>query len=76
MLALMEVEMNSGLPKSHDVHRHAHAAREFANFIDGKRTMLETRPAVIAECCNPMPEKSAEFFYGLERNDVVVLKQK
>jgi hypothetical protein len=66
-------EMDSGLPESHDVHKHSHAAWELANFIDGKRTMLEIAHAVIAECGGPMPEKSAEFFYGLERNGVIEL---
>jgi aminopeptidase YwaD len=73
MVAQMAVEMNSGLPESHDVHKHTHAAWELANFIDGKRTMLEIAHAVIAECGGPMPEKSAEFFYGLEKNGVIEL---
>ena len=76
MVAQMAVEMNSGLPESHDVNKHAHAAWELANFIDGKRTMLEIAHAVIAECGGPMPEKSAEFFYGLEKNGVIELKKK
>lgn len=76
MVAQMAAEMNSGLPKSHDVNKHSHAARELANFIDGKRTMLEIAHAVIAECGGPMPEKSAEFFYGLEKNGVIELKKK
>ena len=73
MVAQMDVEMNSGLPESHDVHKHAHAAWELANFIDGKKTMLEIAHAVIAECGGPMPEKSSEFFYGLEKNGVIEL---
>ena len=76
MVAQMAVEMDSGLPESHDVNKHSHAAWELANFIDGKRTMLEIAHAVIAECGGPMPEKSAEFFYGLEKNDVIELKKK
>jgi hypothetical protein len=76
MVAQMAVKMNSGLPGSHDVNKHSHAAWELANFIDGKRTMLEIAHAVIAECGGPMPEKSAEFFYGLEKNGVIELKKK
>ena len=76
MVAQMAVKMNSGLPKSHDVNKHSHAAWELANFIDGKKTMLEIAHAVIAECGGPMPEKSAEFFYGLEKNGVIELKKK
>ena len=66
----------SGFPKSHDVNKHSHAAWELANFIEGKKTMLEITYAVIAECGGPMPEKSAEFFYGLEKNGVIKLKKK
>jgi hypothetical protein len=73
MVAQMDVEMDSGLPESHDVHKYAHAAWELANFIDGKRTILEIAHAVLAECGGPMPEKSAEFFYGLEKNGVIEL---
>jgi hypothetical protein len=73
MVAQMAVEMDSGLPESHDVNKHSHAAWELANFIDGKKTMLEIAYAVIAECGGPMPEKSAEFFYGLEKNGVIEL---
>jgi len=57
----------SGLPKSHDVNKHSHAAWELANFINGKKTMLEIAHAVIAEGSGPMPEKSAEFFYVLRK---------
>jgi hypothetical protein len=73
MVAQMAVEMNSGLPESHDVYEYAHAAWELANFIDGKKNMLEIAHAVIAECGGPMPKKSAEFFYGLEKNGVIEL---
>jgi hypothetical protein len=76
MVAQMAVNMDSGLPESHDVNKYVHAAWELANFIDGKRTMLEIAHAVLAECGGPMPEKSAEYFYGLEKNGVVELKQK
>ena len=76
MVAQMAVEMDSGLPKSHDVNKYSHAAWELANFIDGERTMLEIAHAVLAECGGPMPEKSAEFFYGLEKNGVIELKEK
>ncbi|MBW1821440.1 MAG: M28 family peptidase [Deltaproteobacteria bacterium] len=76
MVAQMAVKMNSGLPKSHDVNKHSYAAWELANFIDGKKTMLEIAHAVIAEFGGPMPEKSAEFFYGLEKNGVIELKKK
>jgi hypothetical protein len=76
MVAQMAVDMNHGLPESHDVHEYAHAAWELANFIDGKRTMLEIAHAVLAECGGPVPEKSAEFFYGLEKNGVIELKEK
>ncbi len=65
MVAQMAVKMDSGLPESHDVNKHSHAAWELANFIDGKKTMLEISHAVLAECGGPTPEKSAEFFYGL-----------
>jgi hypothetical protein len=44
-----------------------------ANFINGKRTMLEIAHAVMAECGGSLPEKSAEFFYGLEKNGVIEL---
>ncbi len=47
-----------------------------ANYIDGKKTMLEIAYAVIAEFGGPMPEKSAEFFYGLEKNGVIELIKK
>ncbi len=73
MVAQMDIEMNSGLPESHDVHKHSFAAWELENFIDGKKTMLEIAHAVLAECGGPMPEKSAEFFYGLEKNGVIEL---
>jgi hypothetical protein len=73
MVAQMGVEMDSGLPESHDVNEYLHAAWELANFIDGKKTMLEIAHAVIAECGGPMPEKAAEFFYGLEKNGVIEL---
>jgi len=73
MVAQMDVEMNSGLPESHEVHKHSFAAWELANFIDGKKTMLEIAHSVLAECGGPMPEKSAEFFYGLEKNGVIEL---
>jgi hypothetical protein len=76
MVAQMAVKMNSGLPKSHAVNKHSHAAWELANYIDGKKTMLEIAHAVIAEFGGPMPEKSAEFFYGLEKNGVIELKKK
>jgi len=76
MVAQMAVEMDSGLPESHDVNKYTHAAWELANFIDGKKTMLEIAHAVLAECGGPMPEKSAEFFYGLEKNGVIELKEK
>ncbi len=76
MVAQMAVKMDSGLPDSHDVNKHSHAAWELANFIDGKKTMLEIAHAVIAECGGPMPEKAAEFFYGLEKNGVIELKKK
>jgi hypothetical protein len=76
MLAQMAVEMNPGLPESHDIYKHSHAAWELANFIDGKKTMLEIAHAVLAECGGPMPDKSAEFFYGLEKNGVIELKAK
>ena len=76
MVAQMAVKMNSGLPESHDVNKHSHAAWELANFIDGKKTMLEIVYAVIAECGGPMPEKAAEFFYGLEKNGVIELQKK
>jgi hypothetical protein len=69
----MAVEMNSGLPESHDVYKYAHATWELANFINGKRTMLEIAHAVMAECGGSLPEKSAEFFYGLEKNGVIEL---
>ena len=72
----MAVEMNADLPDSHDVNKYSHAAWELANFIDGKRTMLEIAYAVIAECGGPMPEKSAEFFYGLEKNGMIELRKK
>jgi len=35
--------------------------------------MLEIAHAVLAECGGPLPEKSAEFFYGLEKNGVIVI---
>jgi hypothetical protein len=73
MVAQMAADMNSGLPESHEVHKYAHAAWELANFIDGKKTMLEIAHAVMAECGGPVPEKSAEFFYGLEKNGVIEL---
>ena len=76
MVAQMAVEMNSGLPESHDVNKYPNAAWELANYIDGKKTMLEIAYAVIAEFGGPMPEKSAEFFYGLEKNGVIELKKK
>jgi len=76
MVAQMAVEMNSGLPESHDVNMHSFAAWELANFINGKRSMLEIAHAVLAECGGPMPERSAEFFYGLEKNGVIELKKK
>jgi aminopeptidase YwaD len=76
MLAQMAVEMNAGLPKSHDVNKYPHAAWELANFIDGKKTMLEIAHAVLAECGGPLPEKSVEFFYGLEKNGVIELREK
>jgi hypothetical protein len=76
MVAQMAVEMNSGLPESHDVNKHSFAAWELANFINGKRSMLEIAHAVLAECGGPMPERSAEFFYGLEKNGVIELKKK
>jgi aminopeptidase YwaD len=76
MVAQMAVEMNSGLLESHDVNKYSHAAWELGNFIDGKKTMLEIAHAVLAECGGPMPEKSAEFFYGLEKNGVIELKEK
>ena len=47
-----------------------------ANFIDGKRTMLEIAHEVLAECGGPLPEKSAEFFYGLAKKGVIELKKK
>jgi len=50
MVAQMAVSMDSGLPESHDVNKVSHAAWELANFIDGKRTMLEIAHAVIAVC--------------------------
>jgi len=76
MVAQMAVKMKSGLPKSHDVNKHSHAAWELANYIDGKKTMLEIAHAVLAEFGGPMPEKSAEFFYGLEKNGVIELLKK
>ena len=41
-----------------------------------KKTMLEIAKAVLAEFGGPMPEKSAEFFYGLEKNGVIELIKK
>ncbi|MEF9438278.1 MAG: M28 family peptidase [Candidatus Mariimomonas ferrooxydans] len=76
MVAQMAVSMDSGLPDSHDVNNVSHAAWELANYIDGNKTMLEIAHAVIAEFGGPMPEKSAEFFYGLEKNGVIELKKK
>jgi len=76
MLAQMAAKMNSGLPKSHAVYKYSHAAWELANYIDGKKTMLEIAHAVLAEFGGPMPEKSAEFFHGLEKNGVIELKKK
>ena len=76
MVAQMAVKMNPGLPDSHDVYKYPHAATELANYIDGKKTMLEIAHAVIAEFGGPMPEKAAEFFYGLEKNGVIELKNK
>ncbi|MCK4943757.1 MAG: hypothetical protein KAS65_09280, partial [Candidatus Aminicenantes bacterium] len=76
MVAQMAVKIKSGLPKSHDVNKHSHAAWELANYIDGKKTMLDIAHAVIAEFGGPMPEKSAEFFYGLEKNGVIELIKK
>jgi len=76
MVAQMEVDMDSGLPESHEVFKYPYAAWELANFIDGKRTMLEIAHAVLAECGGPLPEKSAEFFYGLAKKGVIELKKK
>jgi hypothetical protein len=76
MIAQMAIEMDAGLPESHDVYKYSHAAWELANFIDGKKTMLEIAHAVLAECGGPLPEKSADFFYGLEKNGVIELKRK
>jgi len=76
MVAQMEVDMDSGLPESHEVFKYPYAAWELANFIDGKRTMLEIAQAVLAECGGPLPEKSAEFFYSLEKKGVIELKTK
>jgi len=76
MVAQMEVDMDSDLPESHEVFKYPYAAWELANFIDGKRTMLEIAQAVLAECGGPLPEKSAEFFYSLEKKGVIELKTK
>ncbi len=76
MIAQMAVKMKSGLPESHDVNKYYHAAWELANYIDGEKTMLEIAHAVLAEFGGPMPEKSAEFFYGLEENGVIELIKK
>jgi hypothetical protein len=73
MVAQMAVEMKSGLKKSHDINKYANAAWGLANHIDGNKTMLEIAHAVLAEFGGPMPEKSAEFFYGLEKNGVIEL---
>jgi len=76
IVAQMDVNMKSGLPESHDVNKHLHAAWELVNYIDGEKTMLEIAHAVLAEFGGPMPEKSAEFFYGLEKNGLIELIKK
>jgi len=76
MIAQMAVEMDSDLPESHDLYKYTYADWELANFIDGEKTMLEIAHAVLAECGGPLPERSAEFFYGLEKNGVIELKKK
>ncbi len=79
MVAQMAVRLRSssaGLPRNHDVDKFSFAAFELANHIDGKKTMLEIAHAVIAECGGPMPEKAAEFFYGLEKKGLIELKKK
>jgi len=76
IVAQMGVKMKSGLPKSHDVFKYYLAAWGLANYIDGEKTMLEIAQTVMAEFGGPMPEKSAEFFYGLEKNDVIELIKK
>ena len=45
-------------------------------FLPMHFSLLEIAHAVIAECGGPMPDKSAEFFYGLEKNGVIELKKK
>jgi len=70
MLAEMELDMDPDLPQSHEIFKYPFAAWELANFIDGKRTMLEIAQAV------PLPEKSAEFFYNLAKKEVIELKKK
>ena len=76
MVAQMELDMDPDLPQSHEIFKYPFAAGELANFIDGKRTMLEIAQAVLAECGDPLPEKSAEFFYNLAKKEVIELKKK
>jgi len=76
IVAQMGVKMKSGLPESHEVFKYYLAAWGLENYIDGEKTMLEIAKTVMAEFGGPMPEKAAEFFYGLEKNGVIELIKK
>jgi len=76
MLEQMESRLRSKLPRSHPVYQVPHAAAELANFIDGRRSVLEIAQAVMAECGGPDLKSVGEYFDDLEKQGLIVLNPK
>ena len=76
MLELMEQRLRPDLPRTHDIYRYRYATDEMANFIDGRRSILDIAHAVMAELEGPDPQDVADYFYSLERQGSIILKKK
>ena len=76
MLERMESRLRPKLSRDHPVYTVRHAAAELADFIDGKRSVLEIARIIAAEFGGPDVESVGEYFDDLEKQGKIILRSK